>query len=563
MENTLNPEQVRWSATEGALVALLVLLAWKVTYDIASVRDVAYGDEASWLMMAALIPEQGLPHAESCPLYCLWYRALALVQPDPVRLYYLSWQLLVGLLAVTTYLACRAAGGTRTLAVLAGFLVLNSRMLDIRNSYCGLMTAALLLGGAAAAARCRRWSWSLAVVGGSLLLASFVRPECAVSFVLVGLVSLAALAWTLLRRPGSWRGMVTPALLVLLLTAAVLRCFGNPLGGGRSSVAFRQWYAIHATKARRLPVNAINHYQEIFREEFGDAETVGAALRANPRALLWHFGLNLRGVPQALWKIGEPVLALTPRNHRRVCWMLGGLLLFGLAGQVRRLRCRDAAAASDSDRHGLLVVLSMFGFVLVPTLASCLVVNASPRYLTHGGVLLFALLAAGLAHLPRGRAVWARLEAPAALVLVGALLLALAPNRAHGWCLQQRRLPLECNVRPLCRLAAAVRALPLRKGPVTFLDYAGAGTAVYAGLPPRYAPLLDKKPGIRFRDFARQQDIGVVVLCDFLLNEAELRDDPEFQEFDKGGWADQFTHLPVPGIPFYRLAVRKDLLVPR
>jgi hypothetical protein len=548
--------------TEVALIGLLALLTWKVTYDIASARDVAYGDEASWLLVAAQIPEQGLPHAQYCPLYCLWYRALALVQPDPVRLYYLSWQLLVGLLVLTSYLLCRAAGGTRFLALLAAFLVLNSRLLDVRNSYCGLMTAVLLMGGAAAAAHCRRWPWSLAVVGASLLLAALVRPECAVSFLLFGAVSLVAAAWTLFRRPGSWRGLVAPALVVLLSTAAVLRYVGNPLGGDRSFAAYCQWYAIHVVEARGLALNPITHYPEIWQEAFGDARTVSAAFRANPRALLWHFGVNLRGLPRAFWKIGEPVLALSPHKQRRFCWGLGALLLLGLAGQVRRLAGKSATAECPPERHGLLVGLTMLGFVLPPTLASCLVVTSSPRYLTHGAALLFVLLAAGLAHLPRGRALWARLEAPAALVLLGALLLALAPNRAHGWTLQQRRLPIEASPRPIAHLVAAVRGLSLH-GTVTFLDYAGAGTQVYAALPAHFAPLWIKKPGMGFRYFAQQQDIGVAVFSPCLLKEVELRDDPEFKEFAAEGWADRFRYLRVPGTEAFRLAVRKDLLAPR
>ena len=564
MDNTPEPAKGRRRlAAELAIIGLLVLLSCKVTYDIAAVRDVAYGDEASWLMLATAIPEQGLPHAESCPLYCLWYRALALVQPDPVRLYYLSWQFLVGMLVVTTYLLCRAAGGTRTLAVLAAFLVVNSRLLDIRNSYCGLMTAVLLMGGAAAAARCRRWAWSLAIMAASLLLASFVRPECAVGFLLCGAASLVALAWSLFRRPASWRGLVAPVLFVLLVAAALLRTFGNPLGGDRSSAAFSQWYAIHVVEENKLAVNPINHFDEICQEAFGadfaKSKTVGAALRANPRAVFWHFGINVRHMPGALWKIAEPVLALSPRKQRRLCQLLAGLLLLGLVGQVCHLTRRDATASNPGERHGLLVVLSMFCFVLVPTVVSCLVVNASPRYVTHGAVILLALLVAGLAHLPRGRALWVRFEAPAALVLVGALLLALAPNRAHGWCLQQRRLPIEFSPRPLCHLVAAVRALNLQ-GTVTFLDFAGAGTEVYSSLPPQFAPLWYKKPGMGFCEFARQQNIGVAIFSPLLLNEMELRDDHEFKDFAAGKWTDRFTYMRVPGTDFFRLAVRKDLL---
>ena len=73
----------------------------------------------------------------------------------------------------------------RAVSLLTAFLVLTSTSLEVWP-YPSYLACAVLALGTALAARCRRWRWSLAVLGLTLLLGSYIRPELAVSFLLFG-----------------------------------------------------------------------------------------------------------------------------------------------------------------------------------------------------------------------------------------------------------------------------------------------------------------------------------------------------------------------------------------
>src|SRR5262249_26449958 len=122
VEASARPWYRRLLPADGWLILLLVGLALKLTYHVDAVRDLGPSDEAAYMSSGFAIPHRGLPTAEECPLYCLWYYLLSFLQPTPLRLFYVSYSVLVALLSVGFYLLIRAGGGTRALAVLTTFL---------------------------------------------------------------------------------------------------------------------------------------------------------------------------------------------------------------------------------------------------------------------------------------------------------------------------------------------------------------------------------------------------------------------------------------------------------
>src|SRR5262245_38771765 len=68
------------------LLLALVALSGKMSYHISRVCDLRLADEAGYMYWGSLIPKQGLPAAESSPLYCLWYYLLSLeVIPQAIK----------------------------------------------------------------------------------------------------------------------------------------------------------------------------------------------------------------------------------------------------------------------------------------------------------------------------------------------------------------------------------------------------------------------------------------------------------------------------------------------
>jgi hypothetical protein len=334
--------------------------------------------------------------------------------------------------------------------------------------------------------------------------------------------------------------------------AVVLLCgLGNPLGGGRSFIAFSQHYAVNVVTTEQLAFDHSSRDDALVARDFGDAATVRQAWQANPRAFLWHFGLNARRTPAMIAHLVQPRLDLARKaSHLWACGVVVAAVL-GVVGLVRR-------AGTGKQRRGLILGPVMLGLLLVSTLPSVLVIAPREHYLLSVVVFLIALLGAGLGGLPRLRLVWERLERPWALVGLFVVLLAVTPNRAHGWNVQALlgRQPPASRRLVDQEVVAALRRLPLRQ-PTVILGAVEPGRGIFANMPGYGVPPTAKAGG--FWDFVERAGVGVIVVDSLLENAASFRDDPEFQAFAAARQAGGFTFVAVPGLPV-RIAVRKALL---
>jgi hypothetical protein len=339
--------------------------------------------------------------------------------------------------------------------------------------------------------------------------------------------------------------------------AVLLLCgLGNPLGGGRSFIAFGQHYAINVVTAEQLTIDPCTQYESIVARDFGEAATVRQAWQANPCAFLWHLAYNVSRTPEAVADLVEPRLDLASKARRLLIVGVLGVVFLGAVGFGRRL---VRGEQPNEGKHRLGVALVMLTLVLVPTAVSALVVAPELRYLMGVVLFLIALVVAGLGALPRLRLVTERLERPWVLVGLFVVLLAVTPNRAHGWNVQAllgRQPPVLTPALPDQRIVTALRQLPLERSS-SALVCAARVHSFYARLPTHYWALTAKTGP--FWDFVRQANIGIVVVDPFLLNCPSYRDDAQFQEFVTGERTGDFAFFDVAGLPV-RIAVRRDLL---
>jgi hypothetical protein len=549
------PQTWRRFVPDLLAVLLLLALAFKLSYDVAAVRDLLPGDDAGSMSAGLSIPEHGLPPAAYGPLYCLWFYLLSLLQPDRVQLYYLSWSLLALLISMGLYALCRSLGGTRSVALVAAFLGLTSNLVDVWP-YTAHLGTVLLLFGTAAAIRLRSLPWAVAGLVLTLLLAGYVRPEFYLAFLLGCLVAGCVLVWAWLRRPDSRLALVGPGLLVATGAAGLGWGLGVPLGDSRSFIAFMQHYAVNTARVKHLPGNPWVHAADIFRADFGNAQTFAQALRTNPRAVAGHVAANAGSFPGAFLDTLMPNLDLSRQVFAGLCFILAGAVVLAVAALGYRLLSRRTPV---TGRQSLALALGLLGLLLVPVLAAALLIAPRSHYLMPAAAVLIALAGAGLSVPLQGRPLGARLDTWPALLVLGAVLLAVTPNRAHGWDVQQvlcRHHAEQSPPRAEQALANTLRALDLR-GPVVLLDFIGPIRAFYAGVACRCVYVTEKTGP--FWEFVHGRGINVIVLDGHLLSDSRYRDDPEFQDFASGKKSEVFTFVPVPD-GAVRIAVRNDLL---
>jgi hypothetical protein len=397
----------------------------------------------------------------------------------------------------------------------------------------------------------------MAALGVTLLLASYARPEFFVGFFLSAVVGLAGVVWVSFRRPSDVRYLTLPMLAVILPTASLLWLIGNPLSGNRSFVAFGQHYAVNLDKAKKLDRNPWMHWESIVREDFGDAKTPAEAFKTNPRAAAWHIAANAKSLPREFLHVGIPHLGLGINGDRVLKWGMILAAALGLVGLVYRLWSR---AQAPSDRRALWVGMLMFGLLSVPVIASALLVFPRLHYLMPVMFFSFVLVAVGLSHIPRGQPFWRPSESWAGLAIVGALLLAVTPNRTHGWALQTIfGKPTTAAAPELCikQTSEALRTFDFRSPPVV-LDFLAMTHSVFAGLPINWVDVTQKVGG--FTEFIRQKDVTVVILDPYLCADPMYRNDPEFAAFVTGKHVGDFQLFAVPGVPV-QIAVRQDVLL--
>lgn len=533
-------------------IAVLALLTVKMDLFASAVTDIRLDDEPRYLMRGLDFPGQHPLDPQASPLYLGWYFLWSKIFPDPVDLYDFNVSALAFVLAAALYVLVRATGAPRPIALIAGFLVLSSRMVDISPFPMHLATA-ILAGGSALAVGCRDWRWSVPIFAIALLAGSYARPEFGASFVLFVFVSALAGGWLIARARLSWRRALGPAAALAIVASALIALFGNTLTGARASVAFGQHYALNVVESQGLAINPWYNWRELFAADFGDARSfVGAALDS-PLSVLWHVGRNVASMPNTFLRIVRPELDLTPLQQSLMIWVLGTIAVVCAIGLVRHL----ARARTDAADDRLARLAGAGAIIAAPPLLAMALIYPRLHYMLPVAFFVAALTASSLRHAPRVGWLTERLEGWPVLVASAIVVLAVMPNRAHGWN-PQAMMGWRGNVAPASRLnrdiIELVRGLPI-DGAVTVLDPDFA-FAMFAGLDQRQVVAPSAASG-DFQSLLDSRDVDLVVLGPALGG--LFPGDPGLERALAEGRLDGYGAYRVPGHPVW-VAVRGDRL---
>jgi hypothetical protein len=293
-----------------------------------------------------------LSGAEFGPLYQSWYWLLSVFVPDTVTLYFVSWFMLV----LASVLVVRLA--TTSGAFWFSFLCLFALPIFRIRPHAYLFAGIILAMGYACARHHRLRPYWLELLGGSLLLAGYVRPEYFYTLPILWFGTLVVYA---VRRTVRVRTMLflgVAAVLALL----VIR---SSSGGGRSGVAFEQHYNLRAHERGLLPENPwVSSYARQFfapTTDGGRPPSIVDYARAKPVEFGAHIVRNTMD-PQFLVFVAAAGALLWTTRRQLARWEV----LFLLAA------CFPLVSSS------LLIFPRLRYYIAVAPLAVALLANALP-----------------------------------------------------------------------------------------------------------------------------------------------------------------------------------------
>lgn len=516
------------------LLGALLIAALRLLAPIERLMDINLYDESIYLYNGATLLQNGLPSADWAPLYALWYFGLSLIQPDRIALYFVNFRLLCLLLPLLLYLTLRRYSLAPAPAAICAFLLLiaNANLpMWPRVSHFALLVILVSLIAAAG----RPLADALAVAAFGALLAAYARPEFALAAALLALGALLALARSAEARRAAGRPLLAALAIAALALVAWLR---PPIGdGARSFAAFAQHFSLNWVGWTGSTLSPWTNAPEIMAIAFGDAQSIGAALGANPGLFARHMLSNAARFPQTLFDLfflhGN---LLMPADWQAAeGWLLlllslGCALAAGLLGR-RRLGGRVRALAP------LWLTL---GCYLPGLLFSALVIYPRSHYLLILGVLL---LIGALA--PFG--------GPARPLTPGRLLAGLSLAAAMAIFTPPAEAVLTVpEAKVTINTIRAIESLGVA-GPVQLLEAEG-GYHIYLG--GQFSRVAEYEKDRAFSQFAAERRINMIVVSDALRNDSRLRDDPEWQRLLADPAAQGFTPIAVPDSPRLLLVVR-------
>ncbi len=530
---------------EAVCLVALVLACVKLGRGLEALLDLGLWDEADYLHRAQLLPVHGLPDPEWGPLYSLWYFALSHVWPDPVDLFQANTRLLLLLTTVAGYAFLRRAGARPWLA-LAGASVYLLSMAPHVLPRPTLLAALVILTALTAASRARSPEGACTVAGVGLLVASFVRPEAFVSFLLMSALLAGLLARRVWRERARWPTALGRAAAYAGVVLALVAVMGNPFGNtsNRRFYAFCQHFADNYVRRTGLPVNPWGECEKAIRTAFGEVDTLGAAARSNPGELLAHLRANVERYPRESLRMftsgyggRSPLPGRSPWTREHVGHVLLLAVAVGLPALLLAWRWRRLAAALRRPRVvGTLVAV---GVVLLPVVASAVLIQPRHHYLVLQGLLVLAVLASLCASAGPERDTGPGGWMPA--VVLSAVLLWCVPD------LVQRQGAPRAQLHRL----RAIQSLGLaaRVGPgdsIRVLDAQG-GLAVYLGAPYRRVPPWTKRASESFTAYLRRERIDLVLLDGMLRKDPTFASDPELEVFFSEPGAFGYATWRLPG----------------
>lgn len=531
--------------TDLIVIFILLLAGFRFTFRLESFLDIGLYDESDYLFGGVKLVDDGFPDTAYlplyAPLYAVWYYILSLLQPDRVKLYYLNYKVLSVLPSILLYVLLRRYKSSELIATLISFFFLIcSANLPVwpKVSHFSLV---LVLTSFIFACGVRSFASTILLACLGALSSSYVRPEFFLTFLLLLLLYIGLI----IARFGKLRlAREMIAFLAFASTSGFLiSLFGLPLWreDNRSFAAFVQHFSLNWVSWTGSELNPWTDWGEIVFQNFGDIQTIPAALISNPLLFAKHMASNLVGTVRRILSlfsshsgVAFPDNQVFVRIERYLLLGVSALHVFHSRGKwLPKLR------ENFEEHRGLLVLFSCY---LLPSFVSTIVIFPRDHYLLLPGVLAIIATALFVVNSSEGKR---ELEDHKKLMLVGFLVISLTPYISYQ----------STGKRKNVETVMLIKSLEIERE-VNLLEAEG-GYGIYVG--DNFQRVAEYDKNTNFNAFLSDRKINMIVVTDRLRNDTRFRDDEEWKFFLSNCATSGYEKMNIPNTD-RQLIVSKKLL---
>jgi hypothetical protein len=514
----------------GITFAAILITGIKFTWNLENLVDLTFADEGYYLFQGMNLHDRKIPGPTFGVAYSVWYFLLSFIQPDRVELHYFNHRIITILLPLVFFVTALRYRVPIFVATLAAFWLL---IADVNLNVIPKINHFALITLLVAFAIMANWSRlaKLNLLTFTTFGISFMRPE--MLYVSILLLGITVIDNVRTRRP--LRDYVITAGIALFM-GLITVVYGAATEGDRSFIAVSQHFALNWVEWTNSELFPWSNYESIWQENFGDAESIGGALRNNPEAFIRHMLINAQrfpGVAASLF-FNHPSLVLLQEQFALEGIIVAILLVVGL---VATYKWWVPFVAERWRTHTFLLIFA--SFLVLMTLAQIVIIYPREHYFPLLNTILLLILVLTISGRPTTQTP-TRWEA-GATIAVALLFLILIPSTFTYRGLYQG----NHNYLTVQLLKSLPLAPSAETGRIEILD---PDNGYYFYLDNRYQPVFPqaKNSNGDFYAFLERQDFSVLVVSPLLKRDSRYVNDTEWLYFLDHPEEFGFFAMPVP-----------------
>jgi len=512
-------------------LAFLAAASIKRVFLIERIVDVFFYDESFYLNNGVFkLPKYGLTAPSWGPLYSVWYYLLSLAETDIVKIYYLNIKVLTCITGFALYFYLRRlkVSPSASFVISSIHLALGLNFWLFPKPIHLALLLILLFASFSTFFKDKINRYFLLCMG--CLLATYVRPEYFVSFLLLSMLLLYLFISRLKEKTEPAHPLKMFAFVLSFFVLFYI--FGFPLGSEkRSFYAFSQHFSLNFTSWEGSKFSPWLEDEKIVKPVFGDAKSISEAMLSNPGYFKKHVLFNIANYGEKIldmFKINLIIPGLRKRMHTFT--IQGSVIIFMLfACFVINIR-KALPNIINGDKERLKDVIVLLLVVSIPVFLSSAIIYPKHSYLLIQSTLLLVLMTVLISFEPK--------MSLYKILMLGVFIFLVVPNGSGQWYFRPNISNNNYKFQNLNTIKF-IKKLKIDKEVNNF----EAGCAyVYLGRNYKQVPLWKYKANKEsFSQFISRRKINMLIVGSEFDKYSEFTDNKEYNIFIKN--PDKFGFL--------------------